>query len=58
MTILVRLKISKHGSIGSHWFLEKIKLETSISGKVPIPKGDEAKRLTQEELDQGQEDHC
>ena len=30
---------------------------TYISGEVPVPEGDEAKRITQEELGQGQEDH-
>ena len=53
MTSLVKLKNSKHGSIGSHWFLKKMKLDTYISGKVPVPEGDEAKSLTQEELGQG-----
>ena len=48
---------SKHGSIGSQLFLKKIKLDTYISGKVPVLEGDEAKILTQEELGQGQEDH-
>ena len=50
MKSLVKLTNSKHGSIGSHWFLKKMKLDTYISGKVPVPEGDEAKRLTQEEL--------
>ena len=58
MTILVKLTNSKNGSIGSHWFLKKMKLDTYISGKVLVPEGDEAKSLTQEELGQGQEDHC
>ena len=29
-----------------------------MSREVPVPKGDEAQSLAQEELDQGQEDHC
>ena len=29
-----------------------------MSGEVPVPEGDEARSLTQEELGQGQEDHC
>ena len=58
MTILVRLTTFKHGSIGSHWFLNKMKVDTYISGKVPVPEGDEAKSITQEELGQGQEYHC
>ena len=33
-------------------------LDTYISREVPVPYGDEAQSLTQEELDQGQEDHC
>ena len=58
MTSLVKLTNSKHGSIGSHCFLKKMKLDTYISGKVPVLEGDEAKSLTQEELSKGQEDHC
>ena len=37
---------------------EENDLDTYISREVPVPKGDEAKSLTQEELGQGQEDHC
>ena len=37
---------------------EENELDTYISREVPIPKGDEAKILTLEELGQGQEDHC
>ena len=33
-------------------------LDTYMSREVPIPEGDEAKSLTQEELGQDQEDHC
>ena len=33
-------------------------LDTYISRSVPVPEGDESKSLTQEELGQGQEDHC
>ena len=29
-----------------------------MSREVLVPEGDEAQSLTQEELDQGQEDHC
>ena len=29
-----------------------------MSGKVPVPEGDEAQSLTQEELGQGKEYHC
>ena len=32
--------------------------DTYMSREVSVPEGDEAQRLTQEELDQGQEDHC
>ena len=38
--------------------LEGNELDTYISREVPVPEGDEAKILTQEELGQGQEDHC
>ena len=37
---------------------EENELDTYISREVPVPEGDEAKILTQEELGQGQEDHC
>ena len=37
---------------------EKNELDTCMSREVPVPEGDEAQSLTQEELDQGQEDHC
>ena len=33
-------------------------LDTYMSREVPIPDGDEARSLTQEELGQCQEDHC
>ena len=38
--------------------IEENELDTYISGEVPIPEGDEARSLAQEELGQGQEDHC
>ena len=50
MTSLVKLTTSKHVSIGSHWFLKKMKLDTYISGKVPILEGDEAKALHKKNL--------
>ena len=37
---------------------EENELDTYMSREAPVPYGDEAQRLTQEELDQGQEDHC
>ena len=37
---------------------EENELDTYISREVPVPEGDEAKSLTQEELGQGEEDHC
>ena len=33
-------------------------LNTYMIRKVPVPEGDEARSLTQEEHGQGQEDHC
>ena len=36
---------------------EENELDTYMSD-VPVPEGDEARSLTQEELGQGQEDHC
>ena len=37
---------------------EENELDTYMSREVPVLEGDEPQRLTQEELDQGQEDHC
>ena len=37
---------------------EENELDTYMSREVPAPEGDEAQILTQEELGQGQEDHC
>ena len=50
ITSLVKLITSKHESIGSHWFLKKMKLDTYISRKVPVPEGDEAKSLHKKNL--------
>ena len=36
---------------------EENELDTYMSREVPIPEGDKAQSLTQEELGQGQEDH-
>ena len=33
-------------------------LDTYMSIEVPVLEGDEARSLSQEELGQGQEDHC
>ena len=37
---------------------EENELDTYIRREVPVPEGDEARSLTQEELGQGQKDHC
>ena len=37
---------------------EENELDTYMSREVPVLEGDESQSLTQEELDQGQEDHC
>ena len=37
---------------------EENELDTYMSREVPVLEGDEAKSLRQEELGQGQEDHC
>ena len=52
------MKHYENGSIGFQWFLNKNELDTYISREVPVPQGDKAKSFTQEELGQGQEDHC
>ena len=54
MINLVKLKNAKHGSID---LSEGNELDTYMSREVPVPEGDEAQSLTQEELGQGQEDH-
>ena len=51
MKILVKLKTSKHGSIGFYWFLKKNELDTYISEEVLVPKGNEAKALHKKKLD-------
>ena len=33
-------------------------LDTYMNIEVPVPEADEARSLTQEEIGQGQEDHC
>ena len=37
---------------------EENELDTYMSRKVPVPEGDEAKSVTQEELGPHQENHC
>ena len=37
---------------------EENELDTYMSREVPVPYEDEAQSLTQEELDQGQGNHC
>ena len=37
---------------------EENELYTHMSREVLVPEGDEARSITQEELGQGQEDHC
>ena len=38
--------------------LEENELDSHKSREVPVPEGDKAQSLTQEELGKGQEDHC
>ena len=38
--------------------LEENELDSYIHEEIPVPKGDEAKGITPEELGQGLEDHC
>ena len=58
MVRLVRLKKFQAWKYRISLVLEGNELDTYISIEVPVPKGDEAKSLTQEELGQGQEHHC
>ena len=37
---------------------EENEFDTYMSREVPVPEGDEAQSLTQEEISQGHEDHC
>ena len=37
---------------------EENELDSYMSREVPVLEGDKPQSLTQEELDQGQEDHC
>ena len=41
-----------------YYLSEENELDSYMSREVPVPEGDEVRSLTQEELDQGQEDHC
>ena len=41
-----------------YYLSEENGLDTYMSIEVPVSEGDEARSLTQEELGQGQEDHC
>ena len=50
MIILVNLTTS---SMEVYDLSEENELDTHISGEVPVPEGDEAKRLTPEEIGQG-----
>ena len=52
MKRLVKLITSKPRSILS---LKRNELDTYMSREVPVPEGDEAQSLTQEEFGQGQE---
>ena len=40
------------------YLYEENEFDTYMSREVPVPYENEAQILTQEELDQGQEDHC
>ena len=51
-------EVEKFQSIEVYDLSEENELDTYMSREVPVLEGDEPQRLTQEELDQGQEDHC
>ena len=51
-------EVNKFPRMEVFYLSEENELDTYMSREVPIPEGDEAKILTQEELGQGQEDHC
>ena len=40
-----------------YYLSKENELDTYMSREVPVPEGDEARSLIQEELGQGQEDH-
>ena len=51
-------KLEKLPSMEVFDLSEENELDTYMSREVPVLEGDEPQSLTQEELDQGQEDHC
>ena len=51
-------KLEKIPSMEVFDLSEENELDTFMSREVLVPEGDEVQILTQEELDQGQEDHC
>ena len=51
-------KLEKPPSMEVFYLSEENELDTYMSREVPVLEGDEPQSLTQEELDQGQEDHC
>ena len=56
--ISLMISLVKSPSLEVYDIFEENELETYMSIEVPVPEGDEAISLTQEELGQGQEDHC
>ena len=55
MIILVKLQLP---SMEVFDLSEENELDTYMSREVPVPEGDEAQSLTQEEIGQCQEYHC
>ena len=51
-------EVEKFPSMEVYDLSEENELDTYMSREVPVPEGDETRSLTQEELGQGQEDHC
>ena len=51
-------EVEKIPSMELYDLSEENELDTYMSREVPVPEGDEARILTQEELDQGHEYHC
>ena len=51
-------KLEKTPSMEVFDLSKKNELDTYMSREVPVLEGEEPQSLTQEELDQGKEDHC
>ena len=56
--ISLMMSLVKFPSMEVYDLSEENEWDTYMRREVPVREGDEARSLTQEELGQGQEDHC